>query len=640
MNKTSKLSLLFLTLGAFLISCGGERSKLIETTLCSETGPYACKSGETEPLYIYQWALKATQSFFASYSQVSDGVTDLNIEALHLAGIKGQGVNVLVLDDGIEINHIDLKDNINRSTTWNFQNNTSDPTPSNKDDAHGTNVAGIIAAVQNGIGVMGIAPRVSLGGARFIGLTGNVIPDPVQAYGGAPWSKNADVFNASYGATALTPPNYNQTSASNAALQNFPNLRNGKGAIMIKSSGNEYNYLYDKGIVFNCPKFNYNSVMYEVVSCANPSEDIQHLELPVIVTAAVNAKGTKSSYSSAGSLVWVSGLGGEQASIGKYGEGGNVNSNQGPQIYSTDLMGCDRGYSTNDTSLTPEFIVGGSSINKEKNPNCDFDQMNGTSSAAPTVTGVVALMLSVNPNLGWRDIRDILRKTALPIDANYGDLGKRNYEINLTLNPTVSGSTSTALIDGSTSARIDYGWQTNKAGNKYSNWYGFGLVNAKAAIDLARTYTTYKSTTLIIPTWTLAFSGGTVEYGKVRELGKFTIPNEGSIDMIQLKLSATTTTNSVCMGSVGIFLKSPHGTVSALSTPYNIFYDKTSDPNDSRDGGKLTDQSNYVLGSYSFYGEDQKGEWTVYAISGTPLTTSNCAITPKLDVAYRIYKAE
>ena len=39
-------------------------------------------------------------------------------------------------------------------------------------------------------------------------------------------------------------------------------------------------------------------------------------------------------------------------------------------------------------------------------------------------------------------------------------------------------------------------------------------------------------------------------------------------------------------------------------------------------------------------GEDQKGEWTVYAISGTPLTTSNCAITPKLDVAYRIYKAE
>ena len=634
MKKTILFYLVIVTLGTQLVSCGDSTS----TSSCSESGPYACQTGATEPLYTYQWALNAAQSFFAGFPLVADGFTDLNVEAVHKLGIKGQGINVMVLDDGMEINHIDLKANINPAMTWNFETGTSDSTPSNPDDAHGTNVAGMIAAAQNGIGVMGIAPRATLGGAKFVGFMS--INNTLEAYGGAGWSKDTDVFNASYSSSAvtITPSSYQE----NQALQSLPNLRGGKGAVMVKGAANGFeDEKPNSTTIYDCPQFQYGNSFYRLVSCANPSSDTETLELPVIVTAAANAMGYKSSYSSAGSVIWITGLGGELRSIGNYGEAGSAANKQGPQIYSTDLMGCERGYSKNGVSAVrnPQFMIGGSPINKEKNPNCDFDQMNGTSSATPTVTGVVALMLSANPNLGWRDVRDILRKTARLIDVNYGNQGYRNHQVNLTLNPTISNQTSKELVDGQTSARMDYGWQKNQAGIYYSNWYGFGLADARAAVEMARSYTSYKPSALVQPEWKSVEIISAVEYGEVKKLGQFGVSTEGEIDMVQLQMQAVGSAE-VCMGSVGIFLKSPQGTVSILSTPYNMFYDNTGDPKDQRDGGKISSQTAYALGSYAFYGENPKGDWTVYAVSGTPLAASNCAPSPLLAMDYRIYNAE
>ena len=632
-------SLVIFIVGTQLVACGGSSVDTISS--CSETGPYACQTGATEPLYTYQWALNAAQSFFAGYPLVADGFTDLNVEAVHKLGIKGEGINVMVLDDGMEINHIDLKANINPAMTWNFETGTSDSTPPSSEiisGAHGTNVAGIIAAAQNGIGVMGIAPRATLGGARYVGFD-TTINNALDAYGGAEWSKNTDVFNASFGSAPPLPPKFGRSPW----LESLPNLRGGKGAVVIKSAGNGFEDENNPTlrITYSCPQFQYGNSFYPLVSCVNPSSDTQRLALPVIVTAAGNAMGYKSSYSSAGSVMWITGLGGELRSIGNYGEAGSAANKQGPQIYSTDLMGCDVGYSRDGRSAvnTAQFMIGGSPINKEKNPNCDFDQMNGTSSSAPTVTGVVALMLSANPNLGWRDVRDILRKTARLINVDYGNQGYRNHQVNLTLNPTISNQTSKELVDGQTSARIDYGWQKNQAGIYYSNWYGFGLVNAKAAVEMARNYTSYKASALVQPEWKEVEIISAVEYGKVKELGGFNVSTEGEIDMVQLLMAAGGSAE-VCMGSVGIFLKSPQGTVSILSTPYNMFYDNTGDPNDQRDGGKISSQTAYALGSYAFYGENPKGDWTVYAVSGTPLAASECAPNPQLAMEYRIYNAE
>ena len=623
--------------GTQLVSCGGD-SGSSSTSSCAETGPYACQTGATEPLYTYQWALNAAQSFFASYSPVSDGTTDLNVDAVHKQGIKGQGVNVLVLDDGVEINHEDLKDNVNPSMTWNFQNNNADPTPTAIDDAHGTNVAGIIAAVQNGIGVMGIAPRVTLGAAGNMSKGLNAAQQ-YAAFGGAPWSINAHIINFSLGDNPKVPPSYEDAEAVGG--QPWTNLRSNKGLIVVQSAGNEYIYADNKER--SCRKVNN---ITQIVSCENPVNETDLLNPMRLSIAAANAKGYRASYSSAGSINWVTGLGGEYGSTGNYGEAGSAANAEGPQIYSTDLMGCERGYSQNGLSAdnTVQFMIGGSPINMEKNPNCNFDQMNGTSASAPTITGVVALMLSANPNLSWRDVRHILATTSKQMDPDYGSREGRNKQISLA-DYTFTDSTSTALTDGASATRIDYGWQINGAGYKYSNWYGFGLADATAAVAKAKATTNYMSAALTLPAFISvpAMTNKSFTYGQVTKLGEFTVTGADKVDGMQLRLNAGTkdagtsddqdsddsssTASDLCIGSVGIYVQSPSGTVSILAVPYNIYYNTDI---------QLTTTNDYGLGTYAFYGEAAAGSWQVFTVSGKPNDTCTTAGTSSISVEYRI----
>ncbi|WP_316665284.1 S8 family serine peptidase [Ralstonia psammae] len=599
---------------------------------CAETGvdaKYACQTGSTEPLYAYQWALKQATSFFAAFGLVANGTTDIDVEDAHKAGIKGQGVNVLVLDDGIDVHNEDLFANANSNMTHNFDDGSNDPTPedipANINDAHGTNVAGIIAAAQNGKGVMGIAPRATLGGARYIGAAN---PDTTAAYGGADWSKNGHIINASYGANPPSPLEYDTSTSTQAAVRAFPNLRGGRGLVMLKASGNEYESIND-GIGVpprTCPTVGGTPGM---IGCENPANDPEALEPGVIVVGAANAKGIKSSYSNAGAVNWVTGLGGEFGNGGKYGEVGS-----GPMIFSTDLSGCARGYSRNGVSDTNDFAIGGSETNAKDNAKCDYSSMNGTSAATPTLSGVVALMLAANPNLTWRDVREILRATARKVDADYGSREGRNAKIDLTSN-TATADTSATLVDGATTARLDYGWQTNAAGYAYSTWYGFGLVDASAAVKMAKATTVYKPASLSVPDFTAAFANvNQLNYGAVQKLGQFSVSGTDKVDALQLRVSG-----SVCVGSIGFFVKSPSGTVSALSLPYNGYYNNGVDT-----------VNKYGLGSYAFYGENAGGTWEVYAVSGVPTNacstyqpqggTHTVTLATPLAVEYRVIAAK
>jgi len=80
----------------------------------------------------------------------------------------------------------------------------------------------------------------------------------------------------------------------------------------------------------------------------------------------------------------------------------------------------------------------------------------GTSFAAPIVSGVVALILEANPELGWRDVQDILVRSAVTIDI---DLESPNDS-----------------------------WVRSAARLSHSYEYGFGKVDAKAAVILAQNY--------------------------------------------------------------------------------------------------------------------------------------------------------
>lgn len=84
-----------------LCACGDSQ---ISSSDCPETGAYACMTGaqSKEPLYPYQWVLNSANSFFKDFPFVSDGATDLKVEAVHQQGIKGNAVNVLVIDEGLD----------------------------------------------------------------------------------------------------------------------------------------------------------------------------------------------------------------------------------------------------------------------------------------------------------------------------------------------------------------------------------------------------------------------------------------------------------------------------------------------------------------------------------------------------------
>uniref|UniRef100_A0A831U1J1 Subtilisin n=1 Tax=Geobacter metallireducens TaxID=28232 RepID=A0A831U1J1_GEOME len=106
------------------------------------------------------------------------GVSRIGADLAAQAGFTGAGIKVAVLDTGIDYNHPDLKDNYRGG--YNFVYDNDDPFDDSMSayvpTGHGTHVAGIIGARNNGTGVVGVAPDVSLYAVKVLnaGLAGDV----------------------------------------------------------------------------------------------------------------------------------------------------------------------------------------------------------------------------------------------------------------------------------------------------------------------------------------------------------------------------------------------------------------------------------------------------------------------------------
>src|SRR5215470_4802608 len=105
---------------------------------------------------------------FQNQDFVPTGVRRIGGALAGAAGLTGAGVNVAVVDTGIDCTHPDLAPNCKGGI------NLLNPSLSPADDnGHGTHVAGIIAAAQNGSGVQGVAPRASLWAVKVLDATGS-----------------------------------------------------------------------------------------------------------------------------------------------------------------------------------------------------------------------------------------------------------------------------------------------------------------------------------------------------------------------------------------------------------------------------------------------------------------------------------
>ena len=174
-----------------------------------------------------------------------------------------------------------------------------DPATDNEGD-HGTSVAGIIGMkAYNNVGGVGIAYDASLVGYNY--LEAQSSNNYSRSFGGG-LSDIADVFNGSFGTSY----------SSGETTYNFPSIstfrqniyRGGVlgGKVYVRSAGNDF---YDNGPCGGAPDRE-----SQVLSCTGVEiDDTKNFE-EVITVASLNADGIKSSYSTPGSTIWVSGFGG------------------------------------------------------------------------------------------------------------------------------------------------------------------------------------------------------------------------------------------------------------------------------------------------------------------------------------------
>ena len=563
-------------MNAFRNTCQLKRKVLVSTILSVLAVSYSAAAAEdpnaTDPLLRYQWHLKNTGQPVIADSRPVAGV-DLNIEAVHAANIRGQGVFVAVIDDGIEINHEDLAANVRQGASRNFYDNSTDPTPQNGIDKHGTSVAGIIAAVGwNNKGVRGVAPEAQLAGYNFLTHDGDTYKKDqgrniIYGWGNGNGARDAQIFNNSWGSVYQAYPAISQ--ADIASLEMLTNAtRSGKGGIYVKSAGNNFdNFQVDT--VFGRRDICSTETKNARVTCSSANIDQFNNFINIITVAAVNAKGVLSSYSSSGSSVWVSGFGGEYGNQLKYVTGTRKTSYD-PAIATTDLSGCAAG--GNEDRANGLIYNDLDTSNSRIDASCSYwAQMNGTSAAAPTVSGVAALMLQVNPNLTSRDVKYILATTARKLDPGYAPA---TYRGNV----------------------IDPAWTTNKAGHAFSNWYGFGLVDANAAVTKAKTFASLPAR---------KDSGWISSKDTEKRIGTFgspavftvNVPSDAKVENVQLSFTTTHKTPKYVLAT----LTSPGGTESTVLTPLATLTDIT-----TGSGFSVP-----LTSSNAFLDEQARGVWTL-----------------------------
>jgi len=192
----------------------------------------------------------------------------------------------------------------------------------------------------------------------------------------------------------------------------------------------------------------------------------------------------------------------------------------------------------------------------------------GTSYAAPTVSGIVSLMLSVNPSLGWRDVQEILA------DAAYAPP------------PSAGGFVTNGDTD----------W--NGGGMQFSENLGFGVVDANVAVNLARAWTEQSTSANLVTLTTtnrhlLSLAGG------MSGTTALAVTMDVRIQHVQVTL----TDSDLLAAYSKLVLISPDGTQSVLIDDAGLV-----------GGTDLTgglDLSGSVITDNAFWGEDSAGTWTL-----------------------------
>ncbi|XP_053382885.1 furin-like protease kpc-1 [Mercenaria mercenaria] len=174
----------------------------------------------TDPLWNQMWYINRNSNI------------SLRILEAWESNFTGKGVNIAVVDNGVEYTHNDFKHRYNSEYSRDVYDQDNDPSPVSG-DTHGTNCAGIAVATRNTVCVIGIAYQAQLVAVRMIGPFG--VTDAGKA--GALANKGAHVSSNSWGGIENTFDGPS-TNVESALKHGATKLRNGKGVIYVFSAGN------------------------------------------------------------------------------------------------------------------------------------------------------------------------------------------------------------------------------------------------------------------------------------------------------------------------------------------------------------------------------------------------------------------
>ncbi|KAK9326427.1 peptidase S8/S53 domain-containing protein [Lipomyces orientalis] len=435
-----------------------------------------------DPLFEQQWHLM---------NPLQPG-HDVNVSGVWLQNITGAGVAVAIVDDGLDFDSDDLKDNFFAQGSYDFNDHVALPRPRLADDRHGTRCAGEIAAVKNNVCGLGVAYDSKVAGIRILSKE---ITDVDEALALNHKMQDNHIYSCSWG-----PPDDGQSMDApgvlikRAFINGVQNGRNGLGSVFVFASGNGAR----NGD--NCNFDGYTNSIYS------------------ITVGALDRKGLHPYYSEDCSALFVV----------------TYSSGSGDFIHTTDV-----------------------------GKQACADNHGGTSAAAPLAAGIFSLVLSIRPDLSWRDMQYLALQSAVKVD------------------------------------NTDALWQKTANGRDFSHRYGYGKLDTYAIVEAAKTFEKVKPQAWFDTPVEQVHTD--IPFGKDGVSSSITIDRNDLVNANLERLEHVQVTVNIRhqrRGDLSVRLTSPFGTVSLLATTR---------VNDNSNEGMV----DWTFMSVAHWGESGVGTWTL-----------------------------
>jgi subtilisin family serine protease len=331
-----------------------------------------------------------------------------------------RGVVIAIVDDGVDLSHPDFATPGKVVHPKDYVDGDANPFPvTSRGDYHGTPCAGVAVAEETGDGVVGVAPGCALMPVRF----------PLSADDDLLWEifdyvgQRADVISCSWGPVPAFAPLAQLLKDKFAQLAASGGPR-GKGCVILFAAGNYNAPIYDP----NNKSFEWFHPSYGLRKQRGPILNGNAAHPDVIAVAASTSMNRKAAYSNWGLEISVCAPSNNFHPL----DPGN-SPVPGRGIWTTDNEQHGAGFSAG-SQYTGNF--------------------GGTSSATPLAAGIAALMISANPDLTAKQVKEILQETADKIVDPEPDI----------------------VLGLSKGSYNDKG---------HSEWFGYGKVNAAKAVQRA-----------------------------------------------------------------------------------------------------------------------------------------------------------